>query len=59
VQAVEARAAYAITDAAGRTMASGNLVNGTLSVAALPVGAYALQLRDGDTLRRARIVVEH
>lgn len=59
VQGIEGRAAYSILDATGRTAAAGSLVNGTLSVAGLPNGAYVLTVVDGASLRQARMVVGH
>ncbi|MBK9147178.1 MAG: carbohydrate binding domain-containing protein [Flavobacteriales bacterium] len=54
----DARAAYAVCDAMGRTMQQGNLMNSVLMVDALPAGIYTLIVADGAALRQAKLVVQ-
>lgn len=58
VAALDARAAYAIVDAMGRTLQEGNLVNGIVEVHGLSAGTYLLTVQDGATMRQAKLVVQ-
>lgn len=52
------RAAYTLLDASGRIVLSGALTNGQLPVAGLLPGTYTLILRDADSIRQSRVVVQ-
>jgi len=58
VAADDARAAYAVCDAMGRTVQQGTLMNSVLMVDALPSGIYTLSVADGALLRQAKLVVQ-
>ncbi|HRD53021.1 MAG TPA: carbohydrate binding domain-containing protein [Flavobacteriales bacterium] len=58
VAAQDARAAYAIVDALGRTLQQGSLENGLIEVHGLTVGAYVLTVQDGAMLRQAKLQVQ-
>lgn len=57
--AANGRTAYTLLDASGRTVRSGTLVNGQLAVSDVIPGAYTLVLNDAESVRQARIVVQH
>lgn len=52
---------YQLSDLAGRTVASGSLVNdrNSIGTSSLSNGSYVLTLRNGDAVRSMRLLVQH
>ncbi|MEO8591083.1 MAG: T9SS type A sorting domain-containing protein [Flavobacteriales bacterium] len=60
IPGVTGRTQYTFTDATGRAVLSANVTaeRNTIDVSALPVGVYALTLRNGSSVRSTRIAVQ-
>ncbi|MBL0128386.1 MAG: carbohydrate binding domain-containing protein [Flavobacteriales bacterium] len=53
------RVEYTMIDATGRTVMAGSLTSNVLNVQELVNGAYTLTIRSSDTIRQARVLVQH